>query len=67
LLAPEDIEEAKMEVIDNKGNYKSEVFSIGATVLSAALLDNLQDLYDYKNLAFSEEIFKKKINQWMLH
>lgn len=53
MLAPEDLEEAKKDAIDNKGNYKSEIFSIGATVLSAGLLKNLQEMYDYKTLLFS--------------
>ena len=41
LLAPEDLEQAKKDAVDNKGNYKAEIFSIGATVLSAGLLSTL--------------------------
>jgi hypothetical protein len=54
-LAPEDLIEAKKASIDNKSNTKSEIFSIGATVLSAGILNSLQSVYDYKNLTFSEE------------
>jgi hypothetical protein len=40
--------------IDNKSNPKSEVFSIGATVISAGILDDLSQAYNYKNYAFNE-------------
>lgn len=52
MIAPEDFEEAKKDAIDNKPNCYSETFSIGATVLSAGLLNNLQEMYDYPKLTF---------------
>lgn len=40
LLAPEDFPELARSAIDNKHNLQSEVFSIGATVLCAGLLND---------------------------
>lgn len=48
LLAPEDFPELVNNAIDNKSNKQSEVFAIGATVISAGLLDNLRTAYNYK-------------------
>lgn len=62
LLAPEDIDQAKKDLVNNKGNYKSEIFSIGATILSTGLLDNLQEVYDYKKIVFKVDIWKEKLN-----
>ena len=37
---------------------------MGATVLSAGTLDNLQEIYDYKNKKFNEEAFFTKRAAW---
>ena len=50
LLAPEDLPELAKHAIDNKSNVQSEIFSIGATVISAGLLGDLKAAYNYKKL-----------------
>lgn len=50
LLAPEDLPELAKHAIDNKTNVQSEIFSIGATVISAGLLSDLKAAYNYKKL-----------------
>jgi serine/threonine protein kinase len=53
VLAPEDLKLASQNQVDNSDNPKSEVFSIGATVLSAGILQETSDLYDYGHWTFS--------------
>ena len=67
LLAPEDLVSASSKLVDNKNNLKSEVFSIGATVLSAGILDNLSSLYDYPNNSFNSHNLSAKTVQWLEH
>lgn len=64
MLAPEDFVELSKGATDNKVNTQSEVFSIGATVLSAGLLDTLADVYDYKNHNFNVAAFRAKLKAW---
>lgn len=49
-LAPEDLADLVKNSIDNKANNQSEIFAIGATVLSAGLLDDFKGVYNYKKL-----------------
>lgn len=41
LLAPEDLKTASLGTLGNLGNHNSEMFSMGATILSAGMLDDL--------------------------
>lgn len=43
---------------------KAESFSIGMTILSAGLLDNLEDLYNFRQPKFNEDVLKDKIKTW---
>lgn len=67
LLAPEDLAELAGNAIDNKGNQQSEVFSIGATVLSAGLLHDLQSSYDYKKFQFVSSEWEARRDEWAEH
>ena len=51
-LAPEDFPLLQTNTLDNDGNEQSEVFAIGATVLSAGILDDLKSVFDYKNKTY---------------
>lgn len=64
LLAPEDFPELVSNAIDNKSNKQSEIFSIGATVISAGLLDDLRTAYKYKNKKFVSEEFNVIKDKW---
>jgi serine/threonine protein kinase len=64
LLAPEDFSELVNNAIDNKSNKQSEVFSIGATVISAGLLDDLRCAYKYKDKKFVSEEFNVIKDKW---
>ncbi len=64
LLAPEDFPELANNAIDNKSNKQSEVFSIGATVISAGLLDDLRGAYKYKDKKFLSEEFNAIKDKW---
>jgi len=41
--------------MDDLKNYQSEVFSIGMTILSAAMLCDFEDVYDLKKMKFKYE------------
>jgi hypothetical protein len=38
--------------MDDLKNYQSEIFSIGLTILSAAMLQDFNDIYDNKKFKF---------------
>lgn len=65
ILAPEDLLSAKERELDNKNNVKSEVFSIGATVISAGLLTDFSELYDYPNNTFLKGKHSAKTAEWL--
>lgn len=67
LFAPQDLYQARKKSINNKHNTHSEAFSIGATVLCATLLDDLQSWYNYKQLDFLEEKYIEKCLEWQQH
>ena len=66
-LAPEDLTLASQNQLDNSINKHSETFAIGATVLSAGLLDNLSSIYDYHNRAFRMDQHTQKTVEWLDH
>lgn len=66
-LAPEDLKSATELKLDSRDNEKSELFSIGATVMSAGILDDLKEIYDGKNKAFRQEEHMRKTTQWLDH
>ncbi len=41
--------------MDDVKNYQAEMFSIGMTILSAALLSDFGDIYDLKKMKFRYE------------
>ncbi len=67
LLAPEDIAELQRGAFDNEINNQSEVFAIGATVLSIGILGNFSDVYNYRNKTFDLNAFNQKRLQWAEH
>lgn len=48
LLAPEDMNNWQTNHLDNDNNHQSELFAIGATIISAALLSDFKSVYDFK-------------------
>lgn len=42
--------------MDDIKNYQSEMFSIGMTILSAAMLCDFSDIYDLKKLKFKHDV-----------
>lgn len=49
LLAPEDMALLQTNHLDNDGNEHSEIFAIGATIMSAATLSNFASVYQFKD------------------
>ena len=43
------------------------MFAIGATVMSAGLLDSMSDIYDCTSRTFRGDIHRDKINEWLDH
>jgi serine/threonine protein kinase len=66
-LAPEDLAEISKNAIDNKANVQSEIFSIGATVIAAGILDDFKGVYNYKKLLFNHEELKIRTDKWVEH
>lgn len=64
LLAPEDFPLLQNNNLDNDANEQSEIFAIGATVLSAGILDDLSSIYDYKNKTYNFALFQNKKQIW---
>lgn len=46
---------------------KAEAFSIGMTILSAGLLDNLEGIYNFKQAKFDAVKFEAVLHQWKQH
>ncbi len=67
ILAPEDLADLLKNSIDNKANNQSEIFAIGATVLSAGLLDNFRGVYNYKKLQFLSDELNLRKDHWSEH
>lgn len=63
-LAPEDMNKLEMGGLEDSSNYSSEVFSIGFTVLSAAVQENFEELYNTKNYKFNFEKADQHLHQW---
>lgn len=51
-LAPEDMDRMEMGKLEDTGNFHSEVFSIGLSVLSAGMLQDFTGLYNIRNFRF---------------
>jgi AMMECR1 domain-containing protein len=43
------------------------MFSIGATIMKAGLLEDFKDVYDSKLLKFNSEVFNSKKDKWSYH
>lgn len=53
-----------MGTMEDSSNYSSEVFSIGLTVLSAAMLEDFLTLYDVKSYKFNAVEAGKYLDEW---
>jgi serine/threonine protein kinase len=63
-LAPEDFPLLQNNTLDNDANEQSEMYAIGATILSAGILDNLSNAYDYKNKTYEFATLTNKRRIW---
>jgi hypothetical protein len=54
----------EMGTMEDSSNFSSEVFSIGLTVLSAAMLEDFLKLYDIKAHKFNAEEATILLNEW---
>lgn len=50
--------------MENDGNAQSEVFAIGATVISAGILGNFSSVYNYKTKTFNTQAFRELRRNW---
>ena len=50
--------------LEENQNYNAEVFSIGLTVLSAAMLEDFTHLYNTKTYRFNSEEASELLNEW---
>ena len=62
--APEELKQLEVGKIEGEDNNNCEVFSIGLTVLSAALLEDFSNLYDIKKYSFDHNQLRKKIDDF---
>ena len=60
LLAPEDMALLQTNHLDNDGNEYSEIFAIGATILSAATLSNFSSVYHFKDHSIDIAMLRDK-------
>ncbi len=64
LLAPEDFSELQRGSLENDHNTQSEIFAIGATVISAGILSGFEGVYNYKNKTFNTQAFREVRRKW---
>jgi serine/threonine protein kinase len=64
LLAPEDLAELKRGGLQNDSNEHSEVFAVGATILSAGILGDFSGVYNYQDKTFDLAAFRDKRRAW---
>lgn len=64
MLAPEDMDLLQKEALHNTPNQHSEMFSIGATVLSAGTLNDLSGVYNYPQKSFNLGALRNIVNNW---
>ena len=50
--------------IENEDNEQSQIFAIGATILSAGILQDFTPVYNYGKKAFIEQAFRDKRKVW---
>lgn len=50
--------------MDDISNYKSEMFSLGMTILSAAMLTDFSDVYDVKKFKFRYDEMNDYLHEW---
>lgn len=63
-LAPEEMVRIEMGNMEDTSSYNAEVFSIGLTVLSAAMLDDFLRLYNVKQYHFDANEATALLNEW---
>ena len=64
-LAPEELKKLKDGEIIVPDSDSNEMFAIGMTMLSAGILKDSEDLYDYKQYTFDYEEADTRINFWL--
>lgn len=64
LLAPEDMNKLELGGMDDVKNSQPEMFSIGMTILSAALLTDFSDVYDVKKFRFKYDQAGEYLYEW---
>jgi len=63
-LAPEILENVpKRKVEHHADKYKTDVFSLGATLLGLATLTHSEELFDYKNGALNEHLLRDRLEK----
>ena len=65
LLAPEDFSELQRGSLDNDANTQSEMFAIGATIISAGILNNFSSVHNYNNKTFSTQGLRDIRRAWV--
>lgn len=50
--------------MDDIKNYSSEMFSIGMTILNAAMLNDFTEIYDVKKFKFKFDEASEDLQQW---
>lgn len=63
-LAPEDMVRLEMGTNEDTSGYTSEMFSIGFTILSAAMLEDFLRLYNIKSYKFDTVEASNLLNEW---
>jgi serine/threonine protein kinase len=63
-LAPEDMARLEMGSNEDTNSWPSEMFSIGLTVLSAAMLEDFLRLYNLKGFRFDTAEATNLLNEW---
>ncbi len=63
-LAPEEMERLEMGTLEDVNSCQGEIFSIGLTVLSAAMLEDFLPLYNTKTYRFDSGKCTVLLNEW---
>ena len=56
--------ELQRGALENDANGQSEIFAIGATVISAGILGNFSYVYTYKTKSFNTQAFRDLRKAW---
>lgn len=50
--------------MENDDNQQSEIFAIGAAIISAGILGDFSSVYNFKNKTFNTQAFKELKKTW---